>query len=57
MANQTRLQELEKKLNEEDGNVSSLNRRLMLIEVRWLITALDLTMSLGWFVCPDEFQS
>jgi len=33
LAAQTRLQELEKKLNEEDGNVSSLNRRLMLLEV------------------------
>ena len=33
LATQTRLQELEMKLNEEDGKVSSLNRRLMLIEV------------------------
>ena len=32
-ANQTRLQELEMKLNEEDGKVSSLNRRVMLLEV------------------------
>ena len=32
-ANQTRLQELEMKLNEEDGEVSSLNRRVMLLEV------------------------
>ena len=33
LANQERLQELEMKLNEEDGKVSSLNRRVMLIEV------------------------
>ena len=33
LANQNRLAELDKKLNEEDGKVSSLNRRLMLLEV------------------------
>ena len=33
LTNQNRLAELEKKLNEEDGKVSSLNRRLMLLEV------------------------
>jgi len=33
LANQMRLQELDMKLNEEDGKVSSLNRRVMLLEV------------------------
>ena len=37
LANQNRLAELDKKLNEEDGKVSSLNRRLMLLEVILLL--------------------
>ena len=38
LANQNRLADLDKKLNEEDGKVSSLNRRLMLLEVTRLFT-------------------
>ena len=37
LANQNRLADLDKKLNEEDGKVSSLNRRLMLLEVTRLL--------------------
>ena len=46
-ANLTRLQELDMKLNEEDGKVSSLNRRVMLLEVSFATNNWDTSIVQG----------